>query len=323
MVTAMQTKLCKTLGIKHPIISGAMYGFTSPGFVAAVSNAGALGTLTASACGKTAKDLQDSIHKVKMLTKNPFSVNVSLFPSIVSPELAQSYFRVIIEEGVKVVETSGQSPKAYLPMLKDANIFVIHKAPAVRYAKSVAKAGVDAVCLVGVECAGRPGADEVSTMAMLAAAEKELELPIIAAGGIANGASLAAALALGAQAAVMGTRMLATQENSISEVYKNKIVNATENDTVLLRRVLSSPERLFANETVRKVLEMEEKNIAVDKNEIDRIERQYLDEKDPEKSYLAMGQSAGQIHSIETVKDVVESINAKADDILRALAAQI
>ena len=315
----MRTRLCGLLGVEYPIIAGAMMGLATPEFAAAVSNAGAAGVIAAGNYGRSPQLLREAVRRAKALTGKPFLVNVSLFPDLVPADTAQAFFQVLIEEGVGVVETSGQSPKPYLPMLKAAGVKVIHKVPAVRYAEKMAAIGVDAVALVGVECGGRPGFDEVSTLAMLPVAAERLDIPIIAGGGIASGRAMAAALALGASGVMMGTRMLATEELPLPQAYKERVVQARETDTILLRSTMGSPMRLYAGDEIRRLYELERGGSPDREGGAAYIKgRRAADTPDGSAS-LSLGQSVGQVHDIKPVGEVIRDIMDEAEHTIRQL----
>lgn len=315
----MRTELCALLGIEHPILAGAMMGLATPEFAAAVSNAGAMGALAAGNYRGSPQLLREAIRRTRALTDRPFLVNVSLFPDLIPVEAAGDFFRVIAEEGVGVVETSGRSPKAFLPMLKEAGIKVIHKVPAVRYAEKMAAIGVDAVTLVGVECAGRPGADEVSTLALIPVAAERLGIPIIAGGGIASGRAMAAALALGASGVVMGTRLLATDELALPRIYKERVVQARETDTVLLRTTMGTPMRLHTSEALCQLRELERLGTPDWVGGAEYIGgRRAMDAPDGSAA-LPLGQGAGQIHDIRPVGEVIRAVVDEAERTIRAL----
>lgn len=315
----MHTRLCELLGVEHPIIAGAMMGLTTPEFAAAVSNAGAVGTITAGNYGRSSQLFREAVRRTRMLTNKPFMVNVSLFPDLVPEDIARSFFRVLIEEGIGIVETSGKSPEAYLPMLKEAGVKVIHKVPAVRYAEKMAAIGVDAVTLVGVECAGRPGFDEVSTMAMLPVASERLNIPIIAGGGIACGRAMAAALALGASGVMLGTRMLATDELPLPHVYKNRVVQARETDTILLRSTMGSPMRLYGNQELQRFQKLELSGTPDREGCSAYIKGSHAADFPSGSAALSLGQGVGQIHDIKPVREVIHDMIAEAECAVREL----
>jgi nitronate monooxygenase len=221
----------------------------------AVSNAGGLGILTA-LTQPTPDDLAKEIERCKGMTNKPFGVNLTLLPAVNPPPYAD-YVRVIIEGGIKIVETAGNSPKEFTTLFKDAGISVIHKCTSVRHALSAERNGVDAISIDGFECAGHPGEDDVPGLVLIPAAARVLRIPIIASGGIGNGAGMAAALSLGAQGVNMGTRFMVTQEAPIHDNVKQALVGGSERDTRLMFRTMRNTARVFANDISNEVVAME------------------------------------------------------------------
>ena len=261
----MRTRITELLGIEHPIIQGGMHYVGFAELAAAVSNAGGLGTITG-LTQKTAEDLRNEIRKCKALTNKPFAVNLTFLPSLATPDYP-GYVKVIIEEGVKVVETAGRNPQQVMPALKEAGVIVIHKCTSVRHSLKAQSIGCDAVSVDGFECGGHPGEDDVPNFILLPRAADELEIPIVASGGMADGRSLVAALALGADAINMGTRFMATQEAPCHPNVKEALLRATELDTRLVMRPLRNTERVLNNNAAQKLLEKERslgENIKID-----------------------------------------------------------
>ena len=227
----MKTRITEMLGIQHPIIQGGMHYVGYAEMAAAVSNAGGLGIITG-LTQRTPQDLANEIARCRDMTDKPFGVNVTFLPTVNAPDYP-AIMKVIIDGGVKAVETAGNNPVAVLPYLKDAGIKVIHKCTAVRHALKAQAIGCDAVSVDGFECGGHPGEDDVPNFILLPRAADELEIPFVASGGMADGRSLVAALALGAEGMNMGTRFLATKEAPVHDNVKAAIVAASELDTRL------------------------------------------------------------------------------------------
>ena len=251
----MKTQITEMLGIEYPIVQGGMQWVGRAELASAVSNAGGLGILTA-LTQPTPADLAKEIERCKGMTAKPFGVNLTLLPIVNAPPY-EEIVRVIIEGGVKVVETAGNSPKEFTAKFKDAGITVIHKCTAVRHALSAERNGVDAISIDGFECAGHPGEDDVPGLVLIPAAARALKIPIIASGGIANGAGMAAALALGAQGVNMGTRFMATKEAPIHDNIKQALVAASERDTRLMFRTMKNTARVLANDISNEVVAIE------------------------------------------------------------------
>ena len=211
----MKTRITALFGIQHPIIQGGMHYVGFAELAAAVSNAGGLGIITA-LTQKTPAALAQEIARCREMTDKPFGVNLTILPTVTSPDYP-GYVRAILEGGVKIVETAGRNPKDLLPPLKEAGVKVIHKCTSVRHALKAESIGCDAVSVDGFECGGHPGEDDIPNMILLPRAAEELQIPFVASGGMANGRSLVAALAMGADGINMGTRFIATREAPVHE----------------------------------------------------------------------------------------------------------
>ncbi|NMV38088.1 NAD(P)H-dependent flavin oxidoreductase [Ralstonia insidiosa] len=251
----MQTRVTRLLGIDYPIIQGGMQWVGVAELAAAVSNAGALGILTA-LTQPTPDDLRREIARTREMTKRPFGVNLTILPSINPPPYAE-YVDAILDGGVRVVETAGNSPKAFIDRFKAAGVIVVHKCTTVRHALSAERNGVDMVSIDGLECAGHPGEDDVGGLVLIPAAARVLKIPVIASGGIADGRGLAAALVLGAEGVNMGTRFCATREAPIHDNIKRALVNASERDTALIFRTLKNTARVLRNAIAEEVVATE------------------------------------------------------------------
>lgn len=251
----LRTKFTETFGVEHPIVQGGMMWVGRAELVAAVANAGGLGFITA-LTQPTPDDLRREIARTRELTDKPFGVNVTILPSI-NPPPYEEYAQAIIDSGVKIVETAGSNPEPFLPYYHEAGIKVLHKCTSVRHALKAERIGVDGVSIDGFECAGHPGEDDVPGLVLIPAAARELTIPMIASGGIADARGLVAALALGADGINMGTRFLCTAESSIDQQVKDQIVANSERDTQLIFRTMRNTARVADNEVSRKVVEIE------------------------------------------------------------------
>jgi len=244
-VSSIRTRVTEQLGIAYPIIQGGMQWVGVAELAAAVSNAGGLGILTA-LTQPTPEDLGREIARTRGMTDKPFGVNLTILPSIQPPPYAD-YVEAIVEGGVRIVETAGNSPKEFIARFKERGITIVHKCTTVRHALSAERNGVDMVSIDGLECAGHPGEDDVGGLVLIPAAARALKIPIIASGGIADGRGLAAALVLGAEGVNMGTRFCVTQEAPIHDNIKQALVRGSERDTALLFRTLRNTARVFRN----------------------------------------------------------------------------
>lgn len=251
----MKTDVTRLLGIEHPIIQGGMQWVGLAELASAVSNAGGLGVLTA-LTQPTPEDLATEIERCRSMTDKPFGVNLTILPAV-SPPPYERYLDVIIDSGVRIVETAGNSPRAFVERMKAEGIVILHKCTTVRHALSAERNGVDIVSIDGFECAGHPGEDDVPGLVLIPAAVRALTIPVVASGGIGDGRGLAAALALGAQGVNMGTRFCCTREAPIHDSIKQALVAGTERDTNLIFRTMKNTARVFRNAVSDEVVAME------------------------------------------------------------------
>ena len=315
----MKTRITDMFGIAHPIIQGGMHFVGFAEMAAAVSNAGGLGIITG-LTQKSAADLANEIAKCRDMTDKPFGVNLTFLPVVNSPDYP-GMVKAIIEGGVTVVETAGNNPVQVLPPLHDAGIKVIHKCTSVRHSLKAQSIGCDAVSVDGFECGGHPGEDDVPNFILLPRAAEELEIPFVASGGMADGRSLVAALALGAEGMNMGTRFIATKEAPVHEKVKQALVAASELDTRLVMRPLRNTERVLTNSAVERLLEKERAlgaNITFEDiiEEVAGVYPRIMLEGDMEAGAWSCGMVAGLIHDIPTCKELIDRIMAEANMII-------
>lgn len=317
----MKTRITELFGIKHPIIQGGMHYVGFAELSAAVSNAGGLGIITG-LTQRTPEDLAKEIARCHEMTDKPFGVNLTFLPGFASPPYPE-YIDAIIAGGVKIVETAGRSPEAYLPPLKEANIKIIHKCTSIRHSLKAERIGCDAVSVDGFECGGHPGEDDIPNMILLPRAAEELTVPFVASGGIGNAKQLVAALALGAEGINLGTRFIATKEAPVHQNVKDALVAASELDTRLIMRPLRNTERVFANDAVERIITKERElggalkieDIAA---EVGGVYPRIMMEGDMDAGAWSCGMVAGLIHDIPTVQELVVSIMDEADTIIKS-----
>jgi len=312
-----KTRVTEMLGIEYPIIQGTMLPASLAELVAAVSNAGGLGIM-ASAIFSNAQELRDEIRKAKSLTDKPFGVNINLFPAT-RPMPNEEFIDTLIEEGVGVVSTSGvRSPEPYMERLKKGNVKVIHKVTTVRHALHGEQVGADIIAAVGFEQGGNMGMDDIPTLVLIPRVVDSVKVPVLAGGGIADGRGFVAALALGAEGVVIGTRFLATHECNVHPNYKDWMLRSTESDTVVTQRSIKNTHRVLKNEAARKVQEMEargaplEEFFTVIKSEIGR---KVMEEGEIDVGMALCGLNVGMIHEVVSVKEVIDSIINQAEAI--------
>jgi NADH:quinone reductase (non-electrogenic) len=321
----IKTRLTEMFGVETPIVMGGMTGVGYGDLVAAVANAGALGFITAHMF-PSGQALFDEIEKTRALTGKPFGVNLTLLPSI-NPIPYDDYREAIIASGIKIVETAGRAPTDHLPRFKDNGVKVIHKCTSVRHSVSAVKKGVDVISIDGFECAGHPGEDDVGLIVLLPATVDALpDTPIIASGGMADGRSLIAALALGADGINMGTRFCATAEAKIHENVKRKIVENDELDTVLVGRSLRNTARVARNAISEQVAEIQKdptKSFADVKELMAGVRgrENVLRDGDLDGGIWSTGQSQALIHDIPTCAELVRNIMVQAEAVRARVAA--
>ena len=316
----MKTRITELFGIEHPIIQGGMHFVGLAEMAAAVSNAGGLGIITG-LTQPTPADLANEIAKCRKMTDKPFGVNLTFLPGFSAPPYPE-YIKAIIDGGVRIVETAGRSPEAYMPQLKDAGIKVIHKCTSVRHSLKAERIGCDAVSVDGFECGGHPGEDDIPNFILLPRAEEDLKIPFVASGGMADARSLVAAMALGAEGMNMGTRFIATKEAPVHDNVKQAIVAASELDTRLVMRPLRNTERVLNNSAVEKIVEIEkEKGAATTIEDIREyvggVYPRIMQQGDMDAGAWSCGMVAGLIHDIPTCKELIDQIMSEAEGLIR------
>jgi len=316
----MKTRITELLGIRHPIIQGGMHFVGLAEMAAAVSNAGGLGIITG-LTQRTPADLAAEIRRCREMTDQPFGVNLTFLPSINPPDYP-AYIEAILSGGVRIVETAGNNPQKWLPMLQEHGVRVIHKCTSVRHALKAEAIGCDAVSVDGFECGGHPGEDDIPNMILLPRAAEELGIPFVASGGMADGRSLVAALALGADGMNMGTRFIATQEAPVHENVKTAILQATELDTRLIMRPLRNTERVLTNAGVERLLAKERAlgdaiTFADIIPEVAGVYPRVMLEGELDAGAWSCGMVAGLIHDIPTVRELIERTMREAEALIR------
>lgn len=315
----MKTAITEMFGIEHPIIQGGMHFVGLAELASAVSNAGGLGIITGLTQG-TPEKLANEIARCREMTDKPFGVNMTFLPSVRPPDYP-GLFKVIVESGVSAVETAGNNPSEWLPMLKEAGIKVIHKCTSVRHALKAQRIGCDAVSVDGFECGGHPGEDDVTNFILLPRAAEELEIPFVSSGGMANGRSLVASLAMGADGMNMGTRFIATQEAPVHENVKQALVEASELDTRLIMRGLRNTERVLNNAGVERLIQKEQ-DLGADLKfedilpEVAGIYPRVMQEGDVDAGAWSCGMVAGLIHDVPTVQELMDRIMSEAEALI-------
>lgn len=312
----IKSSVCNVLGIQYPIIQGGMAWISDYSLASAVSNAGGLGVIAA---GNAPKDwVVDQIRKTKKLTDKPFAVNIMLL-SPYSEEVAHA----VCEEGVKVVITGAGNPGKYIEMWKNAGIKVFPVVPSVALAKRMARLNVDGLIAEGGEAGGHVG--EITTMALIPQIVDAVDIPVVAAGGIAEGRSMMAAFMLGADAVQIGTRFLVANECTVHQNYKDKILGAKDTDTEVTGRSTGHPVRLLKNKLSRKFRTLEKENI--DPKELDEMGQGTLYkaaiEGDMEFGSIMAGQVAGLVKKEQSCKEIIEEIIGELSSVYKATGENI
>ena len=315
-----KTRITEMLGIEYPIISGPMQWLSRAELVSAVSNAGGLGII-ASLIFPAVEELRQEIKKTKSMTDKPFAVNITLLPTA-RPVNYEEYFNAAIEEGVNIIETSGRSPEPYMKLLKDAKVKVLHRAARIRDVRTAERVGVDAVSILGFEAAGHPGMEDVASLVRIPIAVDAVKVPVIAAGGIGDARGFVAALALGAEGVLMGTRFMASKECPIHPKIKEWLLQLGETDTMMIQRSIKNAARVVRTEYTQKILEMEEKGATLEELlPLISGERQkvaYISG-DFNNATISIGQVVGLVNEIPSVREIIEGIVSEAKLIAQRL----
>ena len=314
----LKTRITDLFGIEHPVIQGGMQWVGYAELVSAVSNAGALGILTA-LTQPTPEDLAKEIERTREMTDNPFGVNLTVLPTI-NPPPYEEYAQAIVGSGVKIVETAGRSPEPFMELFKEYDVKVIHKCTSVRHALKAQSVGVSAITIDGFECAGHPGEDDIPSLVLLPQAAEALDVPVAGCGGFSDAKSMVAALALGGEAIVMGTRFMATQEAGIHQNVKQKMTEADELSTNLMFRTMHNTARVFKNSVSDQVVEIESTGNATFEDVKDLVAGQrgrvVFEEGDLEHGIWSAGISVARVKDVPTCKEMVSRLVSEAEEII-------
>ena len=305
-------------GVEYPIIQGGLMWLAKAELAAAVAEAGGIGFMTALSHDSPEK-LRDEIRRARDLTDKPFGINLTFLPSL-RPTDFPAYVHVCIEEGIRFIETAGRNPVAFMPMLNEAGIKVVHKCTSIRHALTAQRIGCAAVSIDGFECAGHPGEDDVTSLILIPLARDALDIPVVSSGGFGDGRGLVASLALGADAMNMGTRFVATVECPVHDAVKEALVHANERDTRLLMRSLRNTARFLVNDNTEKVLEIESHgNTTIEdiKQFMSGLEGKVMIETgDLNKGVFSAGQVIGMIRDVPTVQELFDRIIGEATELM-------
>tara|TARA_A100001037_G_scaffold202081_1_gene180648 strand:- start:586 stop:1560 length:975 start_codon:yes stop_codon:yes gene_type:complete len=314
----LKTRITDLFGIEHPVIQGGMQWVGYAELVSAVSNAGALGILTA-LTQPTPEDLVKEIQRTREMTDKPFGVNLTVLPTI-NPPPYEEYAQAIVGSDVKIVETAGRSPEPFMELFKEYDVKVIHKCTSVRHALKAQSVGVSAITIDGFECAGHPGEDDIPSLVLLPQAAEALDVPVAGCGGFSDAKSLVAALALGGEAIVMGTRFMATKEAGIHQNVKDKMTEADELSTNLMFRTMHNTARVFKNSVSDQVVEIESTGTATFEDIKDLVAGQrgrvVFEEGDLEHGIWSAGISVARVKDVPSCKEMVSRLVSDAENII-------
>lgn len=321
-----KTRMTEVLGIEYPIMCGGLQNAANPELAVAISEAGGLG-ITNISMYPDFDNFRSTMRWMREHTKKPLAVNVSMIPNIDMGDKIRQYLTICGEEGINVIETSGKDPAEFVPLIHSLGMKIVHKVPMARHALKAQKSGVDCVTVVGSEAAGHPSPDLIGTMVVANKAVELCSIPVLVGGGICNGRSMAAALALGAEGVVIGTRFLTASECSISQNHKDWIIDHSEKDTVLCQRAIKNMIRVAHNAAADECLEMEKKPGVTLQDLMPIISgavgRQAYQSGDTSRGMFAVGQDIGLISDIKPAKEIIEEMIKEATqavDRLEALA---
>jgi nitronate monooxygenase len=319
----LKTRMTEMLGVRHPIQCGTMHALTTAEVVGPVADAGCLCCLPASFY-ETKEELLEEVKKVRDQTDQPFGINVGLFPEM-NPRNTTPEVRIdwVIESGVKILETAGRSPEPQRKQISDGGLVHIHKCARVRDGIKAEKVGVDMVSIVGTECGGHPSMEEVGFIVLIPAAVDAISAPLIAGGGICDGRSTIAALALGAAGVNIGTRFMATKEFPIHQGFKDKLIECDEKSTLMVMKSLNNPSRVLKTSWSERIVEAESKGATLEELApliSGGVSRNGWRDGTVEEGMYPAGQVIGRIHDVPTMRELVERIVAEAAETKQAIA---
>ncbi len=305
----ISSRVNQILGSEYPLIVGTMLGWSNAEFVAAAANAGAFASI-ASSMYSTAQALREEIRRTRELTNKPFGVNINLFPAL-KPQNVTEYVDTAIEEGIGVIETAGRSPEELVSRIKNGKTKLMHKCARLRDARKAESIGADIVEIVGFECGGHPSREGIGGLVLIPQVVDAVKIPVVAGGGIADARGFVAALALGAEGVLMGTRFLACRECQVHPNLKSKLVDTASTESTLILGSIGDPMRVLRTELVTKIQQAEEKGATIE-DLVPLISgeksRQAMSVGDVDNSLLPCGQVVGLIHDISTMKEIIDNI---------------
>ena len=321
MAMHFKTRITEMLGIEYPILCGGMQWVSRAEFVAAICNAGCMGFITAESL-ETPEDLRAEIKKARSLTDKTFGINLSMVPEFGKLERTLQFCDIICEEGITVVETAGRSPEPLMEKLKEGDVKIIHKLTSVRHAVKAQSLGVDAVTILGWGSGGHIGTDNTASFIKIPLAVKNLDIPVIAGGGVATGAGFLASLAMGAEAVLMGTAFFTTDEAPVHPAIKQRFIEARETDTTLVMKSIKNPMRVLQNKLSDDVLALEAEGASLEQVVAalsGSKSKLAYENGDTEISPHVCGQGVGLIDEVKPVKALIKEIMLEAESLMTEL----
>lgn len=309
----MKTRITDLFGIEYPIIQGAMQWLSKPKLAAAVSNAGGLGTINMTTYD-TPEAFQEDIQLLKKLTDKPFCVNLSLLPDTKPDGPIKGFLQAIVDEKVRIVETAGSSPKPFMDLLKGAGCVVMHKIPDSRFAHTAEEVGCDAVCIVGYEGGGHPGMAGVGSMVQWPLTLERCSIPVVGAGGVCDGRTLYAALAMGLDGVMVGTRFMMAEETEIGPHLRQLVIDSKETDTVLTQMSIRNALRSIKTQGALDIIEFEKTNPTFEELYPmikGTVTKAAFERDDPQAAQIAMGQVLGRIHDVKPAGQIIQEMVAE------------
>lgn len=309
----MKTRITELFGIEYPIIQGAMQWLSKPKLAAAVSNAGGLGTINMTTYD-TPEAFQEDIRLLKTLTDKPFCVNLSLLPDTKPDGPIKGFLQAIVDEKVRIVETAGSSPKPFMDLLKSNGCVVMHKIPDSRFAHTAEEVGCDAVCIVGYEGGGHPGMAGVGSMVQWPLALERCSIPVAGAGGVCDGRTLYAALAMGLDGVMVGTRFMMAEETEIGPNLRQFVMDSKETDTVLTQMSIRNALRSIKTQGALDIIEFEKTNPTFEELYPmikGTVTKAAFESDNPQAAQIAMGQVLGRIHDVKPAGQIIREMVAE------------
>jgi NADH:quinone reductase (non-electrogenic) len=316
-----KTKFTERLGVQYPIQCGTMMHISDAELVAACANAGIFACL-ASAMFPDEESLVSELSKLKSLTDKPFGVNVSLFPGH-DARTVDVTLDIMASEGIGIIETAGRSPEPHLDKIRKKGAVHLHKCARIRDAIKVDKLGVDLISIVGAECGGHPGMEDIATMVLVPEAAGSINAPLVAGGGFCDGKGLVAALSLGAEGVLMGSRFLNSHECKIHDNAKQKLIAAGMTDTMVIQRSIGSPVRVLVNDWANEILKMENEGASLEEL-IPKLTGQLSGEawfNGSEDAVFPCGQVVGRTKENLSIKEIVDSVIAEAEQAAKRIGS--